>query len=191
MAVEAQRVEAPRIAALPGGRPRFSQGVSRRRSGSAKRFWFIRETGLDEGAYLRWKLCGLREGRGGCPNRRPQPLTPAPSTLDHQVSTHNPGTRVVCLPSVGGGDRIHPEKRSQERLTRGTVTSTISRAAHPSGCARFGAGAGCSAIKYQSLKHPQRFSVSVSSVVGPLSSEYGTCKTVEARLWSWVSGTSP
>ena len=42
-------------------------------------------------------------------------------------------------------------KCSQERLTRGTVTSTMCRAAHPSGCARCGAGAGCSAIKYQSL----------------------------------------
>jgi len=37
------------------------------------------------------------------------------------------------------------------RVTRGTVTSTMRRAAHPSGCARCGAGAGCSAIKYQSL----------------------------------------
>ena len=40
---------------------------------------------------------------------------------------------------------------SQERLARGTVTSTMRRAAHPSGCARCGAGAGCSAIKCQSL----------------------------------------
>jgi len=39
----------------------------------------------------------------------------------------------------------------QERLTRGTVTSTMRRAAHPSGCARCGAGAGSSAIKYQPL----------------------------------------
>ena len=53
---------------------------------------------------------------------------------------------------VGGGDRIHPSgKFSQERLTRGIVASTMSRAAHPSGCASRGAGAGCSAIKYQSL----------------------------------------
>ena len=42
-------------------------------------------------------------------------------------------------------------KCSQERLTRGTITSTMCRAAHSSGCARCGAGAGCSAIKYQSL----------------------------------------
>ena len=40
-------------------------------------------------------------------------------------------------------------KCSQERLTRGTVTSTMRRAAHPS--ARCGAGAGCSATQYQSL----------------------------------------
>jgi len=42
-------------------------------------------------------------------------------------------------------------KCSQERLTRGTVTSAMRRAAHPSGCARCGAGAGCSAIENQSL----------------------------------------
>ena len=42
-------------------------------------------------------------------------------------------------------------KCSQERLTPGPVTSTMRRAAHPSGCARCGAGAGCSAIKYRSL----------------------------------------
>ena len=40
---------------------------------------------------------------------------------------------------------------SPKRLTQGTVTSTMHRAAHPSGCARFGAGAGCSTIRYQSL----------------------------------------
>ena len=41
--------------------------------------------------------------------------------------------------------------QSQERLTRGTVTSTMRRAAHPSGCARCDASAGCSAMKYESL----------------------------------------
>ena len=35
-------------------------------------------------------------------------------------------------------------------MTRGTVTSTMRRVAHPSGCATCGAGAGCLAIKYQS-----------------------------------------
>ena len=40
---------------------------------------------------------------------------------------------------------------SQERLIRGTETSTMRRAAQPSRCARCGAGAGCSVIKYQSL----------------------------------------
>jgi len=47
-------------------------------------------------------------------------------------------------------------KCSQDRLTRGTVTSTMRRAAHPSECARCGAGVGCSAIKYQSLYPVQR-----------------------------------
>ena len=40
------------------------------------------------------------------------------------------------------------EKSPQEQLTRGTVTSTMRRAA---GCKRCGAGAGCSAMNYQSL----------------------------------------
>ena len=39
----------------------------------------------------------------------------------------------------------------QELLTQGTVTSTMRKAEHLAGCARRGAGAGCSAIKYQSL----------------------------------------
>ena len=43
------------------------------------------------------------------------------------------------------------EKVSHARLTRGTVTSTMRRSAQPSGCARCGAGAGCSEIKYQYL----------------------------------------
>ena len=38
-------------------------------------------------------------------------------------------------------------KRSQERLTQGTVTSAVRKTAHAPGCA----GAGCSAMKYQSL----------------------------------------
>ena len=41
--------------------------------------------------------------------------------------------------------------RAQERLTRDTVTGTMRTAAHASGCARCGAGAGCLAIKYQFL----------------------------------------
>ena len=36
-------------------------------------------------------------------------------------------------------------------MTRDTVTSTMRRAAHPFECARCDAGAGCSAMKYQSL----------------------------------------
>ena len=42
-------------------------------------------------------------------------------------------------------------KLPQKRLTRGTVISTMRMAAHPSGCARCGAGAGYSAIKHESL----------------------------------------
>ena len=47
--------------------------------------------------------------------------------------------------------RSHPSGRfSQERLTRGTVTSAMRWAAHPSGCARCGACSCCSAIDYRS-----------------------------------------
>ena len=46
-------------------------------------------------------------------------------------------------------------KCSQKRLAWGTSTSTMRRAAHPSGCARWDAGAGCSAIKYQFLSVTQ------------------------------------
>ena len=57
-----------------------------------------------------------------------------------------------CMTGAGRRWRSNPPgKCSQERLTRGTVTRTMRRAAHPSGCARCGAGAGCSAINYQSL----------------------------------------
>jgi len=45
-------------------------------------------------------------------------------------------------------------KSSQERRTRGTVSSAMRRAAHRSDCARCGAGAGCSAMKHQSLRGP-------------------------------------
>ena len=48
--------------------------------------------------------------------------------------------------------RSNPSRKcSQERLTRGIVTSTMRRAGHPSGCARCGAGADCSASRYQSI----------------------------------------
>ena len=51
------------------------------------------------------------------------------------------------LASVGtGGDQIQPENAPQ-----GTVTSAMPRAAHLSGYARCGAGAGWSATKYPSL----------------------------------------
>ena len=42
----------------------------------------------------------------------------------------------------------------REMLARAadTVTSRMCRAAHPSGCTRCGAGAGCSAIKHQYLE---------------------------------------
>ena len=52
---------------------------------------------------------------------------------------------VVCSRLIEGGSRMM--NRAQERLTRGIVISTMRRAARPSGCARCGAGAGCSTIR--------------------------------------------
>ena len=47
--------------------------------------------------------------------------------------------------------RSNPSGKGLQRLTRDTVTDTMRKAARPSRCARCGAGAGCSAKKYQSL----------------------------------------
>jgi len=44
-------------------------------------------------------------------------------------------------------------------VSRVAVTSTICRAAHPFGCARCGAGAGCSAIRYRSLFEAPRATI--------------------------------
>ena len=56
--------------------------------------------------------------------------------------------RVVIYKGISVGidtgifPQVNPsEKCWQDRLTRGTVTCTMRRAAHPSGCARCGAGA--------------------------------------------------
>ena len=49
-------------------------------------------------------------------------------------------TRHLLLDVVGVWRSNPSRKCSQERLTRGTVTSTMSMAAHPSGRARCGAG---------------------------------------------------
>ena len=57
---------------------------------------------------------------------------------------------------------------SQERLTQGTVTSTMRWAAHPSGCARCGAGAGSSAIKYQP-PYQQEVTIQAAKVTPPKS----------------------
>jgi hypothetical protein len=62
--------------------------------------------------------------------------------------------------SVGWGHgrwRSNPHgKCSQERLAWGTVASTMHREAHPFGCARCGAGAGCSPMKYNLFEHKAR-----------------------------------
>ena len=55
-----------------------------------------------------------------------------------------------CRLMVGGRDRIESDRKM--RLTRGTVTIAMRRTAYPSGCARCGAGAGCSEKKKKSLR---------------------------------------
>jgi len=54
-----------------------------------------------------------------------------------------------AVPTSSRRWRSNPSRKCSQ--TRGTVTSTIRMAAHLSVCVRCGAGAGCSAIKYQSL----------------------------------------
>jgi len=61
------------------------------------------------------------------------------------------------------GSVIPSRKCSQERLTQGTVTSTMRQAAHPPGCA----GAGRSAMKYQSLLRGWTSMASSSSTPTP------------------------
>ena len=64
-------------------------------------------------------------------------------------------------------------KYSQERLTRGTVTTTMRRAEHPSGCARCGAGAGCSTIKYHSLSVRSQRGIIQPHAIAPLLEAHG------------------
>ena len=71
------------------------------------------------------------------------------ATAPERVSN---GGRCPCTERSGKWRPNPFEKYPQERLTWGTVTSTMRRAAHSSGWARCGAGAGgCSAMKHQSL----------------------------------------
>jgi len=72
-------------------------------------------------------------------------------------------------------------KRLQERLTRGAVTSTMrmaTPAAHPSGCARCGAGAGCSPIRYLSLMLP------------PKTRLFGNKMPISYPPWWWWAGNN-
>ena len=79
------------------------------------------------------------------------PCLPSPVVGIRRVDWGSDGAQIhvaeLLLPSAKSTFcwrwRSNPSgKCSQERLTRGTVTSTMRRAAHPSGCARCGAGAG-------------------------------------------------
>ena len=80
--------------------------------------------------------------------------------------------------------RSHPSGKCPQERTRGTVTSTMRKAAHPTGCARCGAGAGCLATRHQSL----RDFISKVEIQFQLSSECGPCKTVKAKSWPGLSG---
>jgi len=93
----------------------------------------------------------------GLPN--PQKSQNCGLILLQETSRSDTQPRWKCIHGGRGGVNVgcmrwssNPSgKCSQERLIRGTVTSTMRRAGHPSGRARCGAGAGCLAIKYQSL----------------------------------------
>ena len=114
--------------------------------------------------------------KGGCDKEGVEPVE-GPAILqprcdvDGDAMVEEPtaltSVRIELLTEMGDAGELHCAfpplyahqvnpcgKRSQERLTRGTVTSTMRKTAHPPGCARCGAGAGCSAIKYQSLCAP-------------------------------------
>ena len=89
---------------------------------------------------------------------------------------------VSGLRGYGRRWRSNPSgKCSQERLTQGAATSTMPMAANPSGCARCGAGAGCSAIKYQSLR----------GLSGSIRVKLGTSQNTFRRRWTlnlyWMS----
>ena len=83
--------------------------------------------------------------------------------MRHRILLINYSFMISCLAGAGGWPARRRACRSrrwrsnqsgkcsQARLTRGTVTSTVRRAAHPSGGARCGAGTSCSAMKYRSL----------------------------------------
>ena len=89
------------------------------------------------------------------------------------------GVGFVRVYGLGRSWRSNPSgKCSQERLKRGTVPSTVRRAANASGCARCGAGAGCSAIKYQSI-----FMVWGSLFRGRVLGVSGTC--LGLRVWGF------
>ena len=85
------------------------------------------------------------------PRERESALVTDHSQHGHNVSLSTPEYKKKLNYSCRRWRSNPSGKCSQERLTRGLVTSTMRRAAHPSGCARCGAGASFSAIKHQSL----------------------------------------
>ena len=82
------------------------------------------------------------------PITSPNMLITSPNRLNLRVLS--PNMSITCR-----SWRSNPSRKcSQERLTRGTVISPTRKTAHRSGYARCGAGACCSAMKYQSLRDP-------------------------------------
>jgi hypothetical protein len=92
-------------------------------------------------------------------NLHPTPYTlhPAPCTLHPAPCTLHPALygQIISMKQWIWTSRLSiknpSEECSQARLTRGTVTSTMRGAAHPSKYARCNAGAGCSTTAYQSF----------------------------------------
>jgi len=118
------------------------------------------EVGIGLGFSLQFSFSG--KGQGGAENRfRASTLLGLGSQkavwLGFRLRSRSGGKgwSSVSNPIQGSGFdcrrcRSNPSgKCSQERLIGYTVTSTMRRAAHPSECARCGAGAGCSAITYK------------------------------------------
>ena len=106
--------------------------------------------------------------RGSAPGQS-QHRGRAPSCAD--TSRTSGGAKGTRGRNMGRRWRSNPSgKCLQEQLTRGTDTSTMRKAAHLSGCARCGAGSGCSAMTYRSLGVPFSLGSGTGAEPRPVSS---------------------
>ena len=101
---------------------------------------------------FRFRVWGHRSTAGRRTERPSCERSPRPVTISSRSPDCHGKEKALCSRRIRihfiAKVRLNPSgKRSQERLTRCTVTSTMRRAARPSGRARCGASAGCSSLK--------------------------------------------